>query len=247
MADDLEVQWAEKFGDLRNEVELVGVYGSDITHALSAWTSTSRDLDTPDKKGATKRDRIPALLKVLAQDGHHTPFEKSALHFLVRSDIATHIHLLKHRIGVSINGESARYKELKDDKLYMPSEWPESEKRLYLAHMENAYENYHRALKKLTNHYMETEGMSKASARKRAKECARFYLPYGNQLTCDVQFNFRSFSHFIGLRYSTHAQREVCQLARQMLEVVQQTGEFTHTLRSFGFTDENNVLVEPFE
>lgn len=248
MADEFEVKWKEKFGDLRNEVELIGIYGSDITHCLSAWTSTSRDLDVVSvKTGLSKRDRIPALLKVLAQDGHHTPFEKSALHFLVRSDIATHIHILKHRVGVSVNGESARYKELKQDKLYMPSEWPESEKRMYLAHMEQTYEHYHRCLKKLIPIYMETEGMTKKKARSRAKESARFYLPYGNQLTCDVQFNFRSFAHFVGLRYTTHAQREVCKLARQMLEAVQATGEFTHSLNAFGFTDEHDVLVEPFD
>ena len=51
---------------------------------------------------------------MLASEGHHTPFEKSSLHFLVTVDQATHIHLLKHRIGVAINGESARYKELKE-------------------------------------------------------------------------------------------------------------------------------------
>src|SRR5690606_15059899 len=56
-------------------------------------------------------------------EGHHTPFEKSTLHFLVTVDQATHIHLLKHRIGVSINGESARYKELKEDKIYLPEDW----------------------------------------------------------------------------------------------------------------------------
>ena len=44
-----------------NKVELVGFYGSDETHALSAWTSTSRDL-TEDKKS-----RIPQLLKMLAE------------------------------------------------------------------------------------------------------------------------------------------------------------------------------------
>jgi len=27
-----------------NKVELIGTYGGDETHALSAWTSTSRDL-----------------------------------------------------------------------------------------------------------------------------------------------------------------------------------------------------------
>lgn len=82
-----------------NKVELIGYYGSDELHACSAWTSTSREL-TPDKI-----KRIPKMLATLADAEHHTPFEKSALHFLVNSEIASHIHKLKHRIGVSINGE----------------------------------------------------------------------------------------------------------------------------------------------
>jgi hypothetical protein len=57
---------------MKNKAELIGYYGSDIIHALSAWTSTSRDL-SPDKF-----ERIPALLKMLASEGHHTPFEKSS-------------------------------------------------------------------------------------------------------------------------------------------------------------------------
>jgi len=102
-----------------NKVELLGYYGSDEIHAQSAWTSTYRDL-TDDKIS-----RIPKLLSMLASEGHHTPFEKSSLHFLVTVDQATHIHILKHRIGVSINGESARYKELKEDKIYLPEDWKE--------------------------------------------------------------------------------------------------------------------------
>ena len=102
---------------MNNKVELIGHYGSDITHAQSAWTSTSRDISKD------KQQRLPALLAMLASEGHHTPFEKSSLHFLVTVDQATHIHLLKHRIGVAINGESARYKELKEDKTYLPQDW----------------------------------------------------------------------------------------------------------------------------
>src|SRR5271163_2942758 len=100
-----------------NKVELVGTYGSDETHALSAWTSTSRDL-TDDK-----RSRMDKLLTMLATNDHHTVFEKSSIHFLITSEISSHIQFLKHRIGVSINGESARYKELKDDKFYVPNDW----------------------------------------------------------------------------------------------------------------------------
>ena len=89
-----------------NKVELIGWYGGDEVNACSAWTSTSRTL-TEEKK-----NRIPALLKMLAENGHETPFEKSTVHFLVDTEIASHIHLLKHRIS-SLNAESARYKELK--------------------------------------------------------------------------------------------------------------------------------------
>ena len=74
---------------MNNEVELIGYYGSDETHALSAWTSTSRDL-TDDKRG-----RMGGLLNMLAEAGHHTPFEKSSIHFLVTTDIASHIPLLQ--------------------------------------------------------------------------------------------------------------------------------------------------------
>ena len=59
----------------QNKVELIGYYGDDQIHACSAWTSTSRNLTDE------KIQRVPKLLKMLADAGHHTPFEKSALHF----------------------------------------------------------------------------------------------------------------------------------------------------------------------
>jgi len=204
-----------------NTVELVGWYGSDEVHALSAWTSTSRDLSDE------KRSRIPSLLKMLAENGHETPFEKSSLHFLVTVDTATHIHLLKHRIGVSINGESARYKELKGDKYVVPDDWPLTEKAKYIAFMEDALMRYHETLKRLVDGGMD---------RKRAKESARFYLPYGNQITMDVMFNWRSFNHFLGLRMKPDAQREVRLIAEKMLDLVNEIPghPFRHTIEAFG-------------
>jgi len=205
-----------------NIVELVGYYGSDETHAMSAWTSTSRDL-TEEKRG-----RIDKLLKMLAEAGHNTVFEKSSLHFLITSDVATHIQFLKHRIGVSINAESARYKELKDDKFYIPQDWPEEEVQRYVAHMEVCLEQYHKTLERLVE-----AGIS----RKRAKESARFYLPYGNQITMDVMFNWRSFHHFLSLRAKPDAQREIAWLADDMLELVAgiEGNPFKHTISAFGY------------
>ena len=175
-----------------NRVELLGYYGSDLTHACSAWTSTDREL-TEDKT-----QRIPNLLKMLAENGHHTPFEKSSLHFLVRSDIATHIHLLKHRIGVSINAESARYKELKEDNYYVPTDWPIEWQDKLDEYSQQGLKLYHECINTLTNAY----GLD----RKRVKESARFFRTYNTQLTCDVMFNWRSFYHFLSLRNKMDAQ-----------------------------------------
>lgn len=203
-----------------NKVELIGTYGDDITHGLSAWTSTSRELSDE------KRGRVDKLLYQLGSEGHHTPFEKSMIHFLVTTDIATHIHLLKHRIGVSINGESARYKELKDDKFYVPVDWDGDEQQKYIEFMETALKNYHECLARL---------VAKGVSRKRAKESARFYLPYGNQITADISFNWRSFMHFQELRNSEHAQLEVRELAQEMLRQVRETDKFPLSLKAFGY------------
>ena len=205
--------------DYKNKVELLGFYGSDAIHGLSAWCSTAREL-TDEKK-----ERLGAFVKRLAQDGHHTPFEKSMLHFLVTADTATHIHILKHRIGVSVNAESARYKELKDDKFLLPEDWPSLEQQRLLEHMCVSYERYHACIQRL----------EPLVGRKRAKESARFYLPYANQITLDVSFNFRSFYHFQALRNSEHAQKEVRDVAQEMLRLVGMTGAFSLTLEAFGY------------
>ena len=224
---------------MKNTVELLGWYGSDTVHAQSAWTSTSRDL-TEDKV-----NRIPQLLSMLASEGHHTPFEKSSLHFLVTCDQASHIHLLKHRIGVSINGESARYKELKEDKFYLPEDWCiefkdnddltahtaetfmgfETWSEVLESYTIQGNELYHKALKDLTP----------ILGRKRAKESARFFKTFNSQITMDVMFNFRSFAHFQELRNSEHAQLEIREIAQEMLNLVKgiEGTPFEHTIKAF--------------
>lgn len=218
--------------DRLNTIELVGTYGSDETHALSAWTSTSREL-TDDK-----RVRMGKLLASLAKNEHETPFEKSSLHFLVTSDIGSHIHLLKHRIGVSINAESARYKELKDDKFYVPNDWDDEERQKYISHLELTYRLYHETVNSL---------VQKGYTRARAKESARLYLPYGNQIVSDVMFNFRSFVHFLQLRYSVHAQVEIRDIARAMLVAVNDCGKFPLSLQAFDLVNSVGELRDFFE
>lgn len=218
-----------------NTVELIGHYGDDEVHACSAWTSTSREITDE------KRNRIPKLLTFLAEAGHHTPFEKSSLHFLVDCDIASHIHILKHRIGVSINAESARYKELKEDKYIVPDDWkgvvpnqdvadntdPQKDWAEYLEQYTDVGNKlYHRCIKDL----------EPVLGRKRAKESARFFKTYNSKITSDVMFNWRSFYHFQGLRNKPDAQKEIREIAQMMLDSVKMIpgNPFEHTIAAFG-------------
>jgi thymidylate synthase (FAD) len=231
---------------MNNTVELIGYYGSDQIHACSAWTSTSRELNED------KINRVPKLLKMLAENGHHTPFEKSSLHFLVNTDIASHIHLIKHRVGVSVNGESARYKEIKEDKYLIPDDWENiscSDDSKSFNYQFNKFghqielfgENWADILEEYTQFGNElyhkcVEDLSKDLGRKRAKESARFFKTYNSQIQADVMFNFRSFYHFLSLRNKPDAQKEIREIAAEMLRLVRniEGDPFKYTIEAFG-------------
>jgi len=227
-----------------NKIELLGFYGSDETIACSAWTSTSRDL-TDDK-----RSRVGKLINMLWRDGHETPFEKASVHFLVNTDIASHIHLLKHRMS-SLNAESARYKELKEDKYYIPEDWKDIEVEYdselhpfgeYAIDFSDAGDTWTEMLEwytKLGNtlYHRCLEQTEPILGRKRAKESARFFKTYNSQIQADVSFNMRSFANFQKLRNSEHAQLEIREIAGIMLELVKNIdgNPFEHTIEAWGF------------
>ena len=228
-----------------NSVELLGYYGDDTVIACSAWTSTSREL-TEEKKS-----RVGKLIDMLWSNGHETPFEKASVHFLVNTDIASHIHLLKHRIS-SLNAESARYKELKEDKYYLPEDWgetPSSDCIMTPGISNNPLNNYESEdfaeegedwltiLERYTIlgnrlYHQCIADLEPVLGRKRAKESARFFKTYNSQIQADIMFNMRSFANFIKLRNSEHAQLEIREIAQQMWNEVEKIKNepFKHTL-----------------
>lgn len=220
---------------MNNSVELLGYYGSDETIACSAWTSTSRELTEG------KRARIEKLIRMLWRQGHETPFEKATVHFLVNTDIASHIHLLKHRMS-SLNAESARYKELKEDKYYIPEDWVGIDTdidyrvdcgQFTAGSWADALEEY-TELGNLLYHKCIAD-LEPVLGRKRAKESARFFKTYNSQIQADVMFNMRSFANFQKLRNSEHSQLEIREIAGIMLELVKNIdgNPFKHTLSAW--------------
>ena len=205
-----------------------------------------------------KRGRIQRLIEMLWVNGHETPFEKGSVHFLVDTDIASHIHLLKHRIS-SLNAESARYKELKEDKYFLPEDWgdvklsKDAEVVVNLPHADTLFhscfiegDKWSDILKDYTElgnklYHQCVEDLTPALGRKRAKESARFFKTYNSQIQADISFNMRSFANFQKLRNSEHAQVEIREIAAKMLELVEniEGNPFKCTLEAFKLTREN--------
>jgi thymidylate synthase (FAD) len=203
-----------------NIVKLLEFAGSDLSHARAAWASTNQEI-TSDKLG-----RVQQLLKFLAENEHGTPFEHSMLSFHIQGDIASHIHCLKHRTGVSINTESARYKEMRDDLYYLPEDWPSDWEDQTIESMESLHSHYHALLVLMDD---------KGYTRGRAKEISRYLLPYAHQLRWVMTFNFRAFMHFQKLRNSEHAQKEIREIAQKMLDLAFGDGRFNHSLAAYGY------------
>lgn len=246
-----------------NQVTLLGYYGSDERIALSAWQSTTLELEItmPEElkerihalfvaTQKTKKKDYRELLHMLAKHGHHTPFEKSLFDFQVTSDIASHIQFIKHRIAVSINTESARYKELQD-KWYLPEDWKGKDIRqnsltglgsdfvkqnidqiddwydALNVYAETGHDLYHAAVAQLTPEL----------GRKRAKESGRYFFPYAKQLNHDVTFNLRSFAHFCHLRAKGDAQLEIQGFAKTMIQLIHELGVFDISLEALGLLE----------
>jgi flavin-dependent thymidylate synthase len=230
---------------MNNKVELIGWYGGDKAIARAAWTSTQIDIDS--KTDAQIGDLIDKKLwNNESGKSHKTPFERGIVEFNITCCQPSHIHLLKHRLA-NINGESARYKELKEDKMYLPEDWNGIEvnwdnsdflvedtfggiktwKEVLEIHTETGNKLYHQCIQELTP----------VLGRKRAKESARYFKTMNSQLTLSVMMNMSCFYNFYSLRADDAAQVEIQDIANQMLDCIKniEGNPFEHTLNAWGY------------
>lgn len=212
----------------KNHVELIGWYGGDKAVARAAWTSTQTEVDS--KSPEQIHDLIDnKLWNNGTGKSHRSPFERGIVEFNVTCDVASHIHIIKHR-HASVNGESARYKELKEDKYYLPEDWGSISNSCDCGRSLNGFceneqtwlywldkytklgnELYHKCLKDLTP----------VLGRKRAKESARYFKTYNSQITLSVMMNMSCFENFLRLRMDIAAQDEIHEIAKKMLYLVE--------------------------
>ena len=237
----------------QNKVELVDWYGGDKAIARAAWTSTQIDVDS--RSDEQVRDLI---VNKLWNNGsgkpHRTPFERGIVEFNVTCDVASHIHLIKHR-HANINGESARYKELKEDKYYIPEDWSDVkvsqnvgfdateftpdgyDNSFYYAYEDSKWIDVLEEYTKQGNmlYHQCIADLEPVLGRKRAKESARFFKTYNSQITLSVMMNMSCFHNFYTLRSDSAAQKEIQDIANKMFDLIESIeGEpFKHTLAAW--------------
>lgn len=226
------------------KVELVDWYGGDVAAARAAWTSTQIDVQnkTPEQ---IQKLIVNTLWNNNSGKAHRTPFERPLVEFNITCDQASHIHLLKHRMA-NINGESARYKELKDDRIYLPKDWQDivlsEETSIYgkgtpllniLKHYsEEGNKLYHQSLKDL----------EPVLGRKRAKESARFFKTMNSEITLSVSMNMSCFANFYALRSDIDAQLEIRMIAEEMFSIIKNIPEFQFIIEAFELERYNREL-----
>jgi flavin-dependent thymidylate synthase len=226
-----------------NKVELIGWYGGDRAIARAAWTSTNIDVDSKTN-GEIENLIVDKLWNNGTGKPHKTPFERGIVEFNITCEQASHIHMIKHRLA-NINGESARYKELKEDKFYLPEDWWEirvtPDVKDDLEYPQEEYMDWFHALELYTElgnklYHKALAQLTPILGRKRAKESARFFKTMNSQLTLSVMMNMSCFQNFVTLRADDAAQKEIHEIADMMVEAVEniEGNPFKHTLKAFG-------------
>lgn len=245
---------------MNNTVTLIDYMGSDKMHSLAAWASTFAELDIPMpddinmrvdtlvdhilNNGKRKRS-IKELLSYLAQNEHNSPFRFSQFVFAMTTDVATHIQKLKHSIVLEAeNAESARYKELQEDKFYLPKDWWEikvsKDVKNDLSYPQEEYMDWFLALEeysKLGNklYHKAIDQLTPILGKSRAKETARYFKGYNSQINSFNRFSFDGVLQFYNKRASSHAQKEIEDIAKQMIQCIKDIpgNPFKYSLNAF--------------
>lgn len=211
-------------------VELQEFMGSDASIANAAWTSTY-DKNRRDEK-YNDEVKVEELVPRLIKDNHGTPIESVIFRFWIRMPIFTDRQHMTHRIA-SHNGLSGRYRTMPEDWYELPQDVVSifekasacgglGEAQLYNTVCEEAYKNYKQQVSILK--VAQSSNKITNAEFKRAREVIRGQLPTSGMVERTTIMNLRSFANYIRQRLSDHAQPEIREVARLMLEEVEKAG-----------------------
>lgn len=192
-----------------------------MSHTPAMLDVISRAAGTCYGKDDVSIKRVLNCLK----NGHMSVFEHASITFKVYGISRACSHqLVRHRLA-SYSQESQRYKRyelLGDDWYVVPPKIKMNPVRL---------DCYRDAMRLLSNQYNAflLNGIP--------PEDARFVLPEATKTNLVVTMNLRELHHFISLRFDSHAQWEIYELAKRFLDCVDECSSAIYEMfcESFGF------------
>lgn len=212
------------------QVELQEAMGSDRSIAEAAWTS-STTLQGKEKR--TDED-VARVVRMLIESKHASPIESVVMRFWIKMPIAIDRQHMTHRVA-SHNGMSGRYRTMPNEFYHMPAEVADLTNKALTrlfgsnVHAQEATQRYHTLCLEanfqyeiLIKQFKEAEKMNHIDNLefKRLREFYRGVLPQHNMTERITVMNLRSFANYQKLRNSSHAQPEIQEVARQMLQRV---------------------------
>lgn len=178
------------------------------------------------------RDPEEYVENIIAQ-GHGSVFEHAVMNFQIVGVSRSLTHeLIRHRAGNAFSQESQRYVDAKDMRFVVPTILAhhlqqttdmsdealdnDPDLRMFRDEMSRAVENYTDAQASFKNIASNYAGA--VSAKKRANEAAREYLPNAAETRLVFTANLRSFRHIASTRGAEFADLQIRRLAAIMLE-----------------------------
>jgi len=202
-------------------IRLVDMMGDDMSIVRAARVSHGLG-----SKGV-EQDR--KLIFYLMRHNHETPFEHVVYTFHVKTPLFVARQWFRHRIG-SFNEISQRYTEVKEEEFYIPVNVrinvPEDKQKAVPVEdtellkkvqdiMKQKFEEDYKLYKELLDMGI-------------ARELARIVLPLATYTQFYWTVNLRSLINFLLLRIDYHAQYEIREYAKCILDVIKQTVPWTY-------------------
>lgn len=210
------------------KVDLIQIWGDDLTVVNSARVSFGKTKTVLD-------DKDIKLIKYMAKHNHVSVFEHCGVTFRLEIPIFIARQLMRHR-SHSFNEISGRYVEFEDE-FFVPSKFRQQDENLKQGSKSEEDSNldndqildiYNFSLEQSYNNYKKLLELGVC------KEQARALLPLALMTQLYATCNLRSLVHFLMLRLDSHSQKEIRDVALEMLRLVKETDNFKYTLEAYG-------------
>lgn len=213
-------------------VELISHFGNDLMVVNAARVSYGKykeSFDEIDKK----------LIKYLVEHNHTSVFRHPQLQFRITCPLYVAIQLEKHQVGMSLNGISGRYVGFSASYTHIEKgNWriqSKNSKQGSEGLLDSIYQEECDIIQKEVYEFCKAR-YDRLMELNVAKEQARTILPLNLNTTFIWTGSLLSFIHLFHLRLKEDTQKEIQNIAKQMVQCIKEIPEnpFEHSLKAFG-------------